>query len=68
MRRRARNKPPFVDFVYDEAYPEPPPVIKVFTVGRCQGNRKIDSLRQLQKYKTMDSKIPQLQNRDKKTN
>jgi len=28
----ACNKPPFVDFIYDKAYPEPPPVIKVFTV------------------------------------
>jgi len=28
----ACNKPPFVDFIYDEAYPEPPPVTKVFIV------------------------------------
>lgn len=28
----ACNKPPFVDFIYDSAYVEPPPVIKVFNL------------------------------------
>lgn len=29
----ACNKPPFVDFIYDSVYKEPPPVIKVFNLG-----------------------------------